>query len=86
MSLLNNNKKALELVSALSREELAEKLGAREHVNGFVTAAIRNSDTERRKEALLKKNPAGIIAGLKALAVLTGAKGAISACISSESR
>ena len=77
MSLLNNNKKALELVSALSREELAEKLGAREHVNGFVTAAIRNSDTERRKEALLKKNPAGIIAGLKALAVLTGAKGAI---------
>ena len=77
MSLLNNNKKALELVSAMSAGQLADKLGAREHVNGYVAAAIRNTDTERRKEALLQKNPAGIVAALKALTLLSGAKGAI---------
>lgn len=76
MSLLSNNMKALEAVSAIGAEKLAEALGAREQVKGFVTAAIRNSDTERRKEALLKRNPAGIVAGLKALVTLTGAKGA----------
>lgn len=76
MSLLSNNMKALEAVSAIGAEKLAEALGAREQVKGFVTAAIRNSDTERRKEALLKRNPAGIVAGLKVLVTLTGAKGA----------
>ena len=77
MSLLNNNTKALELVSKLSREELAARLGSREAVSGFVTASIRNTDTERRKERLLSLNPAGIVAGLKALTVLTGAQGAV---------
>ena len=77
MSLLNNNTKALALVSGMSAEELAEKLGAREAVHGFVAAAIRNTDTERRKEELLVKNPAGVVAGLKALTVLTGAQGAV---------
>ena len=77
MSLLNNNTKALELVSKLSREELAARLGSREAVSGFVTASIRNTDTERRKEQLLHLNPAGIVAGLKALTVLTGAQGAV---------
>ncbi len=77
MSLLNNNTKALALVSDMSAEELAEKLGARETVHGFVAAAIRNTDTERRKEELLVKNPAGVVAGLKALTVLTGAQGAV---------
>ena len=77
MSLLNNNTKALELVSKLSREELAVRLGSREAVSGFVTASIRNTDTERRKEQLLHLNPAGIVAGLKALTVLTGAQGAV---------
>lgn len=77
MSLLNNNTNALALVSGLSREELRGKLGAHEAVSGFVTGAIWNTDTERRKEELLVKNPAGVIAGLKALVLLTGAKGAI---------
>lgn len=76
MSLLSNNTKALEAVSARSAEQLQEALGAREPVRGYVTAAVWNSDTERRKEALLKKNPAGLVAGLKALVTLTGAKGA----------
>ena len=77
MSLLNNNLKALQAVSGLSAEKLAETLGAREPVCGFVTASVWNSDTERRKEALLKLNPAGVIAGLKALVTLTGAQGAV---------
>ena len=77
MSLLNNNLKALEAVSGLSAEKLAETLGARERVRGCVTAAVWNSDTERRKEALLKCNPAGVVAGLKALSTLTGAKAAV---------
>ena len=77
MSLLTNNTKALEAVSALSPDQLREKLGAREQVTGFVAAAVRNTDTERRREELLKKNPAGVVAGLKALAVLSGAKGAV---------
>ncbi len=77
MSLLNNNLKALQAVSGLSAEKLAETLGAREPVRGFVTASVWNSDTERRKEALLKLNPAGVIAGLKALVTLTGAQGAV---------
>lgn len=77
MSLLTNNTKALEAVSALSPDQLREKLGPREQVTGFVAAAVRNTDTERRREELLKKNPAGVVAGLKALAVLSGAKGAV---------
>ena len=77
MSLLSNNLKALEAVSGLSAEKLAETLGAREAVRGCVTAAIWNSDTERRKEALLKSNPAGVVAGLKALLTLTGAQAAV---------
>lgn len=76
MSLLSNNTKALELVSALSLEALKEILGVREQVKGSVTASVWNSDTERRKEELLEKNPAGIVAALKALTVLSGAKGA----------
>ena len=77
MSLLNNNIKALELVSAMSRDELSARLGSREPVSGFITASIWNTDTERRKERLLNANPAGIVAGLKALQVLTGAQGAV---------
>ena len=77
MSLLNNNTNALALVSGMRAEELTEKLGTRESVSGFVAAAVWNTDTERRKEELLVKNPAGVVAGLKALSVLTGAKGAV---------
>ncbi len=77
MSLLNNNTKAFALVSGMSRDELAEQLGTRESVSGFVAAAVWNTDTERRKEELLVKNPAGVVAGLKALTVLTGAHGAV---------
>ena len=77
MSLLNNNTKALAMVSGMSAEELAEILGPRQAVSGTVTAAVWNTDTERRKEKLLSENPAGVVAGLKALAVLSGAKGAV---------
>ncbi len=77
MSLLNNNTKALMLVSEMNAEELAAKMGVREPLKGFITAAIWNSDTERRKEELLVKNPAGIVAGLKALVLLSGAQGAV---------
>ena len=77
MSLLNNNTKALTLVSKMNTEELAAKMGMRDPVKGFITAAIWNSDTERRKEELLVKNPAGIVAGLKALALLSSARGAV---------
>ena len=94
MSLLNNNLKAPETVSAMSADQLRAKLTGlpaalsrlAEAIRGFsvpdgetpafVTASLFNSDTERRKEALLTLNPAGVVAGLKALTVLTGALGA----------
>lgn len=77
MSLLNNHVEALKQVYGISAAELREKLGRREAVNGFVAAAVWNTDTERRKEELLIKDPAGVVAGLKALSLLTGAHGAV---------
>ncbi len=73
MSMLMNNEAALAQLSGLTKEALEEKLGRREKA-GAITAALYNSDMERRKDILLAKNPAGIIAGLCALSCLTGAK------------
>ena len=73
MSMLMNNEAALAQLSGLTKEALEEKLGKREKA-GAITAALYNSDMERRKDILLAKNPAGIIAGLYALSCLTGAK------------
>ena len=63
--------------AAFTAENLEKCLGAQEPVAGLVIGAVSNSDTEYRREQLLSADPEGITAGLKAYAVLTGAKGAL---------
>ena len=63
--------------AAFTAENLEKCLGAQEPVAGRIIGAVSNSDTEYRKEQLLAEDPEGIVAGLKAYAVLTGAQGAL---------
>lgn len=74
MSLLQNNTEALNRLRRCSKEELETIFGTMEPVNGAVVGALYNADTEGMKNILLHANPAGIIAGLKIAALLTGAK------------
>lgn len=74
--LRSNNAEALVLLGKTSKEELEKKFGSREAVSAIV-GALPNSDTEGMKYTLLHTNPAGVIAGLKILSVLTGADKAI---------
>lgn len=74
--LRSNNAEALVLLGKTSKEELEKKFGCREAVSAIV-GALPNSDTEGLKYTLLHTNPAGVIAGLKILSVLTGADKAI---------
>lgn len=76
MSLLQNQTGALNRLRRCSKEELEKIMGSMEPVSGFVVGALYNADTEGMKQVLLHVNPAGVIAGLKIAAVLTGAKGA----------
>lgn len=77
MSLLHNNIRALEMVSDLDTKALISVFSTKEPVSGCVTASVWNTDTERRKESLLEKNPAGVVAGLKILTLLSGAQAAV---------
>lgn len=75
--LLTNNAQALVKLKAMNKAELEAVFGTREAISGSVVGALRNQDTIGRKLCLLDSNPAGVIAGLKILTVLTGAQGAI---------
>ncbi len=74
--LLNNNADALVRLKGMTRGELETVFGTRAAVCGKVVGALRNQDTDGMKNALLHCNPAGVIAGLKILVLLTGAEGA----------
>lgn len=74
MSLLQNNTDALNRLRRCSREELEAVFGSMEPVTGAVVGALYNADTEGMKNILLHTNPAGVIAGLKIAALLTGAE------------
>lgn len=74
MSLLQNNTDALNRLRRCSREELEAVFGSMEPVTGAVVGALHNADTEGMKNILLHGNPAGVIAGLKIAALLTGAE------------
>ncbi len=75
--LRNNNAEALVLLNKISKEELEQKFGCREALDGAIVGALPNADTEGMKYTLLHTNPAGVVAGLKILSVLTGASKAI---------
>lgn len=74
MSLLQNNTDALNRLRRCSREELEAVFGSMEPVTGAAVGALYNADTEGMKNILLHGNPAGVIAGLKIAALLTGAE------------
>lgn len=74
MSLLQNNTDALNRLRRCSREELEAVFGSMKPVTGAVVGALYNADTEGMKNILLHTNPAGVIAGLKIAALLTGAE------------
>ena len=70
--LLNNQAEALVRLKGMTREELEAIFGAKAAVSGKVVGALWNQDTDGMKHCLLDCNPAGVIAGLKILTVLTG--------------
>lgn len=76
MSLLHNNTDALNRLRRCTKEELELIFGTMEPITGSVVGALYNCDTDGRKNLLLHSNPAGIVAGLKIAALLTGAAGA----------
>lgn len=76
MSLLQNNTEALNRLRSCTAEELRAQFGSMEPVAGRVVGALYNADTEEMKNILLRTNPAGVVAGLKIAALLTGASGA----------
>ena len=76
MILLQNHTKALRAVSDMTGEQLRKQFGNKEKVTGYIIGAVYNSDLYRKKEDLLRIDPAGIAAGLAAWTKMTGAKGA----------
>jgi len=74
--LLKNNAEALVRADKAGKAELETIFGAKAPVTGKIVGALYNADTEGLKNALLHSNPAGIVAGLKIMTVLTGAQGA----------
>lgn len=76
MSLLMNNTDALVQLRSCDRARLEELFGTMAPVSGRVVGALYNADTEGMKNMLLHTNPAGVVAGLKIAALLTGASGA----------
>ena len=77
MSLLQNHTDALTGLRQADKQSLEAQFGAMPQTDGRVVGALYNSDTESRKGVLARVNPAGIVAGLKIAATLTGAKGAV---------
>lgn len=77
MSLLVNNSEALALVKTLDKQQIEAAIGAVSPIGGRVAGALYNTDTEGAMNMLLHSNPAGIIAGMAALAKAGGAQGAV---------
>ncbi len=77
MSLFVNNADALQLVHKLSLDEIEERIGAFPKTEGKIVGALYNTDTDGRMNMLLHSNPAGIVAGLAAVARVTGSDGAL---------
>ena len=74
--LLKNNAQVLVRVETASKAELEKLFGPQEPVEGKVVGALYNADISGVKNALLHSNPAGLVAGLKILCILTGAQAA----------
>lgn len=76
MSLLQNNTEALNRLRALDKTALEGIFGAWDAAHRVV-GALYNADTDGMKNILLHANPAGVVAGLKIAALLTGADDAV---------
>lgn len=76
MAMLQNNTQALAMVGGMDKAALEAIFGPQSPVSGKIVGALPNTDTDGMKQIFLTVNPAGLVAGLKALVVLTGAKGA----------
>ena len=63
-----------ESAAPLLQRRMEAVFGSMEPVTGAVVGALYNADTEGMKNILLHTNPAGVIAGLKIAALLTGAE------------
>ena len=76
MSLLQNNTEALNRLRGMDKKALEAVFGVWESAPRVV-GALYNADTESRKQVLVHANPAGVVAGLKIAALLTGAADAV---------
>ena len=76
MSLLQNNTEALNRLRGLDKTALEAVFGCWDAAPRVV-GALYNADTDGMKNILLHANPAGVVAGLKIAAVLTGAADAV---------
>ena len=76
MSLLQNNTEALNRLRGMDKKALEAVFGVWESA-ARVVGALYNADTESRKQVLVHANPAGVVAGLKIAALLTGAADAV---------
>ena len=76
MSLLQNNTEALNRLRSLEKAALEGIFGSWDAAPRVV-GALYNADTDGIKNILLHANPAGVVAGLKIAAVLTGAADAV---------
>lgn len=74
--MLMNNAEALVRLNGMDKAALEAVFGTKAAVSGKIVGALPNQDTDGMKNALLHSNPAGVIAGLKILTILTGAEGA----------
>lgn len=76
MSMMQNHTQALVVLRGMDRAALETRFGTYAPVQGKVVGALYNADTDDMKNILLQFNPAGVVAGLKILTVLTGAESA----------
>ena len=76
MSLLQNNTEALNRLRGMDKKALEAVFGVWKSA-ARVVGALYNADTESRKQVLVHANPAGVVAGLKIAALLTGAADAV---------
>lgn len=76
MSLLQNNTEALNRLRGLDKAALEARFGCWAGAPRVV-GALYNADTDGMKNILLHANPAGVVAGLKIAALLTGAADAV---------
>ena len=76
MSLLQNNTEALNRLRTMDKAAVQDLFGSWDTAPRVV-GALYNADTDGMKNILLHANPAGVVAGLKIAALLTGAADAV---------